>query len=215
MNLLHKIVQMCLGPIVRTAPNELSFNTAQSWKDIYDFRQGHLIFIKSDFYDGGSFADRCGSIVSERDPQVHGVMRKYVSHAFSLRSLTEQESLISKSVDAFIRRTGEDGAKGIDIVMAFTLMSFDIIGDLGFGETFQGIESSRVYNLDWQNHSDCVSSDRRCPPLDSSNDWCYDARCNSRLFQAFSDNGQNRIEVLRRPHQTHYRGHKNQRTILY
>ncbi|MCJ1470908.1 hypothetical protein MMC07_009556, partial [Pseudocyphellaria aurata] len=136
---------MCLGPIVRTAPNELSFNTAQSWKDIYDFRQGHLTFIKSEFYDGGSFADRCGSIVSERDPQVHGIMRKYLSHAFSARSLTEQEFLIAKSVDAFIRRIGEDGAKSIDIVMAFTLMSFDIIGELAFGETFQGTESKDVH----------------------------------------------------------------------
>ncbi|KAJ5938879.1 Short-chain dehydrogenase/reductase SDR [Penicillium verhagenii] len=27
------------GPVVRTAPNELSFNTAQSWKDIHGFRQ--------------------------------------------------------------------------------------------------------------------------------------------------------------------------------
>lgn len=136
---------MYLGPIVRTAPNELSFNSAQSWKDIYDFRQGHMTFIKSEFYDGGSFADRCGSIVSERDPQVHGVMRKYLSHAFSQRSLTEQESLISKNVDAFIRRIGEDGAQGMDIIMAFTIMSFDIIGDLGFGETFKGIESSRIF----------------------------------------------------------------------
>lgn len=131
------------GPIVRTAPNDLSFNTAQSWKDIYDFRPGHLTFIKSEFYEGGSFADRCGSIVSERDPKVHGVMRKQLSHAFSRRSLEEQEYLISKSVDNFISKLGKDGAQGIDIVLNFTLMSFDIIGDLGFGETFKGIEASR------------------------------------------------------------------------
>ena len=130
---------------MRTAPNELSFNTAQSWKDIYDSRQGHLTFIKSEFYDGGSFADQCGSIVSERDPKVHGIMRKYLSHGFSQRSLTEQEYLVSKSVDNFINKIGRDGARGIDIVTAFTLMSFDIIGDLGFGETFQGIESGRSH----------------------------------------------------------------------
>lgn len=136
---------MNVGPAVRTAPNELSFNTAQSWKDIYDFRQGHLTFIKSVFYDGGSFADRCGSIVSERNPKVHGVMRKQLSHAFSQRSLLEQEVLISKSVDKFITKLGEDGTQGTNIVLAFTLMSFDIIGDLGFGETFKGIESSKNY----------------------------------------------------------------------
>ena len=67
------------GPVVRTAPNELSFNSPSSWRDIYDFRQGHRPFIKSNFYDGGSFADQCGSIVSERSPTAHGRMRKLLS----------------------------------------------------------------------------------------------------------------------------------------
>lgn len=145
----HSINLVYLGPVVRIAPNELSFNTAQSWKDIYDLRQGHQTFIKSEFYDGGSFADRCGSIVSERDPQVHGLMRKSLAHAFSQRSLIEQEYLISKNVDAFIQRIGQDGSRGVDIVMAFTLLSFDVIGDLGFGETFKGIESSMVSKRIW------------------------------------------------------------------
>lgn len=72
-------------------------------------------------------------------------MRKQLSHAFSQRSLEEQEHLVSKSVDLFVRKLGEDGAQGIDIVLNFTLMSFDIIGDLGFGETFGGIESKEVH----------------------------------------------------------------------
>lgn len=182
ISLSHNTERMLLGPVVRTAPNELSFNTAQSWKDIYDFRQGHLTFIKSEFYDGGSFADRCGSIVSERDPRVHGIMRKYLSHAFSQRSLIEQEYLISKSVDSFIDKIGENSAHGIDIVLAFTLMSFDIIGDLGFGETFKGIESSRKHLHDLQNPSDAALFHRGRPPLDISNDWSNDARRSGRLL---------------------------------
>ena len=160
--LWHYIHEIQLGPVVRTAPNELSFNTAQSWKDIYDYRQGHLTFIKSEFYDGGSFADQCGSIVSERDPKVHGTMRKYLSHAFSQRSLMEQEYLISKSVDSLINKIGEEGTHGIDIVLAFTLMSFDIIGDLGFGETFKGIESSRYHSNHAQNMFNAVSLQKTC-----------------------------------------------------
>lgn len=140
-----------LGPVVRTAPNELSFNTTQSWKDIYDFRQGHKLFIKSNFYDGGSFADQCGSIVSERDPIAHGEMRRQLAHAFSQRSLMEQEHLISKTVDNFISKIGSIGAQGLDIVLYFTLMSFDIIGDLGFGETFKGIESGENKVINFRN----------------------------------------------------------------
>ena len=136
------------GPVVRTAPNELSFNSPASWRDIYDFRQGHRPFIKSDFYDGGTFADQCGSIVSERSPDKHGRMKKLLSHAFSQRSLTEQESLISTAVDRFIEMIGKIGAsqEGLDITKWFNMLTFDIIGDLAFGETFRGIESGEFEN---------------------------------------------------------------------
>ncbi|KAK2755487.1 hypothetical protein FQN54_006424 [Arachnomyces sp. PD_36] len=139
----YKILDLHLkyGPVVRTAPNELSFNTAQSWKDIYGFRQGHQTFIKSNFYDGGSFADRVHSIVSERDPVQHGIMRRYLSHAFSDHSLSEQEFLIAKTIDRFVQQTGVKGSEGFDLGKGFEMMTFDIIGDLAFGETFRGVET--------------------------------------------------------------------------
>jgi cytochrome P450 len=134
------------GPVVRTAPNELSFSSTQSWKDIYGFRQGHRTFVKSPFYDGGSFADQAHSIVSERDPVEHGRMRKYLSHAFSDRSLKEQEILVSEIVDLFIEQVGKKGSgpEGTEMVMWFNLTTFDIIGNLAFGESFDGVKSGRL-----------------------------------------------------------------------
>ena len=131
-----------LGLVVRTAPNELSFNTANSWKEIYGPRQGHRPFVKSEFYKGGSFADQYGSIVSERDPAAHGRMRKYLSNAFSQQSLSEQEGLIHAIIDKCMKRIQEYVAKdeNIDITQWFYILTFDIIGDLAFGETFQGVE---------------------------------------------------------------------------
>ncbi|KAL2829477.1 benzoate 4-monooxygenase cytochrome P450 [Aspergillus cavernicola] len=129
------------GPVVRTAPNELSFNSAQGWKDIYGFRPGHQPFIKSPFYDGGSFADRVHSIVSERDPAAHGTMRRFLSHAFSEGSLIEQEQLISGTIDRFVEQVGIKGAVGFDLSKGFEMMTFDVIGDLAFGETFGGVET--------------------------------------------------------------------------
>lgn len=140
---------MLSGPVVRTAPNELSFNSAQSWKDIYGFRQGHKPFIKSDFYDGGSFAGRgVHSIVSERDVDAHGQMRKYLSHAFSDRSLSEQEEMIARTITKFVDLAGERGQHkgGWDIGKAYEMMTFDIIGDLAFGEPFGGLEEG-MYHL--------------------------------------------------------------------
>jgi hypothetical protein len=83
------------GSVVRVAPNELSFNTEQSFRDIYGLCLGRDTFVKSTFYEGGSFAAKgVHSIVSERDPVVHGQMRRLLSHAFSKSSLLEQEELV-------------------------------------------------------------------------------------------------------------------------
>ncbi|GME30024.1 hypothetical protein LQ345_000377 [Neofusicoccum parvum] len=135
------------GPVVRIAPNELSFNSAQSWKDIYGHRKGHETFVKSPFYDGGNFADKAHSIVSERDPEKHSEMRRYLSNAFSDRSLREQEHLIAKNVDAFIDQVGRLGTEpeGVDMTTWFNLLTFDIIGELAFGVSFDGIMSGKTH----------------------------------------------------------------------
>lgn len=130
------------GPVVRRAPNERPFNTAQSWKDIYGFRPGHKTFIRSNFFDGGSCANRgVHSIVSERGPENHGLMRKLLSHAFSERSLSEQEDLVTGSIGKFMdiaqAQCGMTG--GWDIVESFRRLAFDIIGNLAFGQTFGGL----------------------------------------------------------------------------
>ncbi|KAH8660701.1 benzoate 4-monooxygenase cytochrome P450 [Tricladium varicosporioides] len=133
------------GPIVRTAPNELSFSSASSWRDIYGPRKGHQTFIKSEFYDGGSFAAEAHSIVSERDPSAHGEMRKYLSSAFSDRSLKEQEYLVAGVIDEFIEEIGKAGRTGLDLVMWLNLATFDIIGNLAFGKSFEGIRSGKEH----------------------------------------------------------------------
>ena len=135
------------GPVVRTGPNELSFNTASSWRDIYAFRQGHHPFIKSSFYDGGSFANQAYSIVTARDPAEHAVMRRYLAHAFSERSLKEQEVLVAEQVDELMSQFGQNGKDGLDIVKWFELAAFDIIGSLAFGQSFNGLQSGNRVQL--------------------------------------------------------------------
>ncbi|KAI0543351.1 benzoate 4-monooxygenase cytochrome P450 [Xylaria curta] len=142
-----KVLELHLkyGPVVRVAPNELSFNTPASWRDIYGIRQGQKTFVKSDFYDGGCFASRgVHSIVTERDVDAHAEMRKYLAPAFSDRALSEQEVLISHSIDRFLTLlpTQKDG---YDISKGFEMLTFDIIGDLAFGESFGAIESAEPH----------------------------------------------------------------------
>jgi hypothetical protein len=131
---------------VRIAPNEVSFNTAQSWEDIYERQAGGKVFIKGDFYSNGSYAGiGTTSIVSERRPHVHRQVRSLLANAFSDHSLSEQESLISDSIDKFIHLVGtkssvsntdDAAAQGIDISSLLEMQTFDVTGDLAFGQTF-------------------------------------------------------------------------------
>lgn len=79
-------------------------------------------------------------------------MRKYLSSAFSERSLREQESLVAEIVDQFVEEIDPGSRRGkgrgevgggaeVELVNMFNLTTFDIIGSLAFGESFGGIET--------------------------------------------------------------------------
>lgn len=72
-------------------------------------------------------------------------MRKYLSHAFSDRSLKDQEHLVSEIVDEFISQLGVNasGKDGANMVLWFNLTTFDVIGSLAFGELFGGLKSGK------------------------------------------------------------------------
>ncbi|KAL8724112.1 MAG: hypothetical protein Q9166_008124 [cf. Caloplaca sp. 2 TL-2023] len=136
------------GPVFRVSPNELSFATVTSWKAIY----GHAIAgkptaVKSKFYEmyGAGFNSWC--IGSERDPKVHGRMKKLLSHAFSTKALLEQESIIQSSIDAFIDKIGPESStpKGLNVGEWYQMVAFDILGDMAFGESFHCIENGKPH----------------------------------------------------------------------
>jgi cytochrome P450 len=134
------------GPVVRLSPNQVSFNTPTSWKDIYGHVGGRKQFLKSNQYDDDG--TRARSIVSSRDPHEHGAMRKLLSNAFSAKALTEQEDLIHDYVDMLIKQIGEHGVKkdqALEMVMWYNACTFDIIGDLAFGEAFGGLATGEQH----------------------------------------------------------------------
>jgi cytochrome P450 len=130
------------GPVVRLSPNQVSFNTPTSWKDIYGRVGGRKQFLKSNQYDDDG--TRARSIVSSRDPHEHGAMRKLLSNAFSAKALTEQEDIVHSYVDMLIKQIGEYGVKkeqALEMVMWYNACTFDIIGDLAFGQAFGGLQT--------------------------------------------------------------------------
>ncbi|KAI2628673.1 cytochrome P450 monooxygenase-like protein [Hypoxylon sp. NC1633] len=132
------------GDVVRVAPNELSFCTPQSYQDIYGPpSKGRGRFLKTEFYD----VSKIPRITSARDPEVHARQRKALSYAFSPRALRDQEVVIRDYVDMLIRQLdqlGKAGKKGIPINEAYDWLTFDIIGELAFGESFNAIADGRT-----------------------------------------------------------------------
>ncbi|KAI0883025.1 putative cytochrome P450 [Annulohypoxylon maeteangense] len=128
------------GDVFRVSPNELSFASVQSYRDIYGFPPaGQPQFIKSDFYDVFGSGFKTGCIGSERDPKVHASKKKNLLAAFSPRSLTAQESIIQRCTDAFVAKVGPLSRKdkaGIDMTKWFEMNAFDLLGEMAFGESF-------------------------------------------------------------------------------
>ena len=126
--------------MVRIAPNDLSFATVSSYKDIYGHSgKGHRQFLKSAFYVR---PDEEASVVSTVDPTEHAQKRKSLAHAFSAKALREQNGVVVRYVDTLLTRVDERARKGelVNVVEWYNWLTFDIIGHLAFGESFRAVE---------------------------------------------------------------------------
>lgn len=126
------------GPVVRLSPNELAFNTQQAWTDIYGHRNGRPDLPKDPIHVGAVDPIPGVSTISMADTKTHARQRKALSYGFSKQALWAQEGIIQDFVDKLqgnFRRFAESG-EVFDIVKWFNFITFDVIGDLSFGESF-------------------------------------------------------------------------------
>ncbi|KAI1145605.1 cytochrome P450 monooxygenase-like protein [Nemania diffusa] len=134
------------GDVIRIGPNDLSFVTAEAFQDIHGhMTQGKSRFLKTEFYDNDDPTPR---ITGARDPEVHARQRKALSHAFSAKSLREQEEIVQGYVDGFVQqlaKLGENGKKALNMAETFNWLTFDVIGDLAFGESFGSVANGRTH----------------------------------------------------------------------
>ncbi|RSL91780.1 hypothetical protein BHE90_011521 [Fusarium euwallaceae] len=130
------------GDVVRIAPDELAFSDREAWKEI----MGHRIkdnkrptFEKYErFYrPNGGPTDIANSSGTE-----HQVLRRLLSNGFSDRSLREQEPIVKRYVDLLLQRLHENSDRPVDIMSWYNYTTFDVIGDLAFGEPFGCLDNS-------------------------------------------------------------------------
>jgi cytochrome P450 len=139
------------GPILRTAPNEVTFASKEAWNDIFQPRPGHHIFLKDPLW-WSSQPGHPDSIINAINPEVHAKIRKAVAPGFTVRALRSQEPFVQKYVNLLVESLKEqtdEVAQGhwleLDISSWLNFTTFDIFGDLGFGESFDCLQSSKYH----------------------------------------------------------------------
>jgi cytochrome P450 len=123
------------GDIVRVAPDELSFAHPDAWTDIYKNNGGEEMGKAQWFYRAIETGRLC--IINE-DHKQHGRLRRQMAPGFSEKSIRDQEPIIRGYIDLLIQRLRENSDDSQPIVISdwFNYTTFDIIGDLAFGEPF-------------------------------------------------------------------------------
>jgi len=71
--------------------------------------------------------------------------RRYFSHGFSDKALREQQVILLKHFNIWIEKLGQQHSEPVNMMKWYQLATFDIIGDLTFGEGFGCLESSELH----------------------------------------------------------------------
>ncbi|CAI7598546.1 unnamed protein product [Penicillium glandicola] len=133
------------GDVVRTGPKSLVYRSPQAWKDIYGHRKpGAGSFLKDPkFYLQGP---RGPNLLNCNDED-HSRGRRLLSHAFSEKALREQEGLVQSYVDMLVERLKGmiSSRETVDMSQWYNFTTFDIIGDLAFGEPFDCLRESQYH----------------------------------------------------------------------
>jgi hypothetical protein len=128
------------GPVVRIAPNELSFISTSAWRDIYGSRSGGELSKYHSFYRVDDMAPQ--HIISA-DKGPHSMLRRLLAQGFSERSMLAQKPIIGAFVDLLMNRLRERASgdtEAVDLNRWFNFATFDIIGQLTFGSDFGNLK---------------------------------------------------------------------------
>lgn len=131
------------GSVVRLAPDELSFNEAGAWKDIYQ-RQALDRPQEARSKPPGVSVD---TFISASH-QTHARLRKPFIPAFSGKAIAAYEPIVTRYTALFIQKLKEASTqqKAIDLNKWFNFLFFDIVMDLGWGSNFDCLNHQQ-YNM--------------------------------------------------------------------
>ncbi|KAE8382756.1 cytochrome P450 [Aspergillus bertholletiae] len=132
------------GPVLRIAPDEVLFTSSRAWDDIYGARPGKPEMDKDTPLYKGPTAPH--SIVTV-DGDLHRFYRRLLAKGFSDAALREQEPVIQRNINLLVEKLHGEVAAGKTPEMTtwFNYATFDLIGELAFGETYGCLENSHYH----------------------------------------------------------------------
>lgn len=134
------------GPVVRFTPNDVSFITPTGWQTIYGHkRHGQLSFQKDKRLYRSALTNADNILLA--DDANHSRHRRLLAHAFSEKALRGQEWVLNHYLTLLIQQLAKrsDEDQVVNMVQWYNFTTFDIIGDLAFGEPFGCLEAG-VYH---------------------------------------------------------------------
>ena len=141
----HKVKELHdrYGPVVRITDDDVSFITPAAAKTIYGHRAAGQETYQKDHkvYRPSSTGHTSILIANDAD---HRRQRRLLAHAFSEKALRGQEDVMKRYVGLLIAKMRECARSAepvIDMVKWYNFTTFDLIGDLAFGQPFGCLES--------------------------------------------------------------------------
>ncbi|XP_014557222.1 hypothetical protein COCVIDRAFT_37352 [Bipolaris victoriae FI3] len=135
------------GEVVRYAPGKLSYISPQAWKDIAGHRAGGRAEFLKDMKAYSPDVNGDYNVVTEPTSESHGRVRRVFTNAFSDKALKLQEPLIAHYVNKLKKiidkNVATDPETHIDLVKLYNCTTFDIMGDLTFGEPLGMLDTGK------------------------------------------------------------------------
>ncbi|KAH3970332.1 hypothetical protein HBH52_168760 [Parastagonospora nodorum] len=132
------------GPIVRIAPNELSYANSAAWKDMYLNRPNQPVFERNRTWFKKMTPDEPNSIMGY-DEDDHARFRRAFANSFSEKSLRDQIPVVESYVDLFISQLKKKENESVDLAQWFNFLTFDLSADLSFGSSFSCLQSGTAH----------------------------------------------------------------------
>lgn len=136
------------GPVVRLAPDELTYTSATALKEIYGNRNGKKTMppqITLGTKDQKMFGATAFTWLESHSEHLRH--RRILATSFSETSLCAQEPIVQGYTKLLTTQLRERAARGevVDAAAWFNYLTFDVIGDLTFGEPFDCVRDGQFH----------------------------------------------------------------------